>query len=85
MNSWRLLLAASFYKNNTQYPSDKEKILFSHFPNCHWLTILSIDSSSFSNKHINFAVENVKSSLVQGDANRAEQPRWSIDMKSINF
>ena len=66
-------------------PMKSKQALFSHFPNCLRLTILSTDYSSFFSKCINFAVENVKSSLAQGDANRAEKPRWSIDMKSINF
>ena len=61
------------------------KMLFSFFPNYHSLSILNTVFSFFFNKHINFAAENVKSSLAQGDANRAEKPRWSIDMKSINF
>ncbi len=39
------------------------KTLFNIFLNCPALTILSTDFSSFSYKYINFAVENVKSSL----------------------
>lgn len=45
-------------------PMKSKQALFSHFPNCHRLTILSTDYSSFFSKCINFAVENVKSSLV---------------------
>ena len=39
------------------------KTLFNIFLNCPALTILSTDFSSFSYKYINFAAENVKSSL----------------------
>ena len=48
------------------------------------LTILSTVFSSFSNKHINFAIENVKSSLVtKVKPTEHKKPRWSYDMKSI--
>lgn len=48
------------------------------------LTILSTVFSSFSNKHINFAIENVKSSLVNKvKPTEHKKPRWSYDMKSI--
>ena len=40
------------------------KMLFSFFPNYHSLSILNTVFSFFFNKHINFAAENVKSSLV---------------------
>ena len=39
-------------------------MLFSFFLNNFSLTIISVDYSSFSNKRVNFAIENVKSSLV---------------------
>lgn len=48
------------------------------------LTILSTVFSSFSNKHINLAIENVKSSLVNKvKPTEHKKPRWSYDMKSI--
>ena len=48
------------------------------------LTILSTVFSSFSNKHINFAIENVKSSLVyKVKPTEHKKPRWSYDMKRI--
>ena len=49
------------------------KMLFSFFPNYHSLSILNTVFSFFFNKHINFAAENVKSSLVKGEANRAKE------------
>ena len=50
------------------------------------LTILSTVFSSFSNKHIKFAAENVKSSLVNKvKPTEHKKPRWSNDMKSLTF
>ena len=45
---------------------------------------LKFGSTIFSNKHINFAIENVKSSLVNKvKPTEHKKPRWSYDMKSI--
>ena len=59
-------------------------MLFSFFLNNFPLTIISVDYSSFSNKRVNFAIENVKSSLVyKVKPTEHKKPRWSYDMKSI--
>ena len=62
------------------------KMLFSFFPNYHSLSILNTVFSFFFNKHINFAAENVKSSLVyKVKPTEHKKPRWSNDMKSLTF
>lgn len=59
-------------------------MLFSFFLNNFSLTIISVDYSSFSNKRVNFAIENVKSSLMyKVKPTEHKKPRWSYDMKSI--
>ena len=60
------------------------KMLFSFFLNNFSLTIISVDYTYFSNKRVNFAIENVKSSLVyKVKPTEHKKPRWSYDMKSI--
>ena len=59
-------------------------MLFSFFLNNFSLTIISVDYTYFSNKRVNFAIENVKSSLVyKVKPTEHKKPRWSYDMKRI--